>query len=591
MVMKSYQRTATVLQLLGCAALSCLLLPGASASSSTARDTEDSNALIMTAEIALQRNDCGRAATNYAVAAQRLSDVKLAERAASVALDCGQYQAAERAAARWRQLTTQTNPGALRATMRAELGLYKIDDARAAFEGWIKTRADDPRSSGAHSNADPASSPEQNIAARVTQVAQEAGVPATLAMLRGVQATQMQSGPAQLALAALAFDGWNYHEAVQYAERALSAGAERGPTQLVLARAYAGLGDADQAVAAAAAARTAAPKEQSFAGPDILIMLGREREARNALETLRDSGPAPMRAQAERRLGLMAYDRGDYEDAKGIFTTLMRDPESSGVAVYYLSAIAERRGDVGTALHGYQLLTGTALEAAARNRAATILYKQGQRADALQLLQAADEAAPTARLEAEVAQAQLLSNNGEGQQALARIDDALARFPGHPDLLYQKAIVLEKSGRTDAAISQLEALYRDRPQDGAVSNALGFLLADHNRELGRADRLIAAALKAEPDNPAILDSKGWLEYRQGMPRAALPLLERAFHLDQDGDIGAHWGEVLWSLGEKAKAREAWNRALMVDPDNALVKAAQQRAGVPTLENSGKGTSI
>jgi tetratricopeptide (TPR) repeat protein len=591
MVMKPYQSTPTVLRLVGCAALSCLLLSGANASSSTARDTEDSNALIMTAEIALQRNDCGRAATNYAVAAQRLTDVKLAERAATVALDCGQYQAAERAAARWRQLTTQTNPGALRATMRAELGLYKIDDARTAFEGWIKTRADDPRSSGAHSNADSNGSSEQNIAARVTQVAQEAGVPATLAMLRGVQVTQMQSGPAQLVLAGLALDGWNYHEAVQYAERALSAGAERGPTQLVLARAYAGLGDADQAVAAAAAARTAAPKEQSFAGADILIMLGREREARNMLETLRDSGPASMRAQAERRLGLMAYDRGDYEDAKGIFTTLMRDPESSGVAVYYLSAIAERRGDVGTALHGYQLLTGTALEAAARNRAATILYKQGQRADALQLLQAGDEAAPAARLEAEVAQAQLLSNNGEGQQALARIDDALARFPGHPDLLYQKAIVLEKSGRTDAAISQLEALYRDRPQDGAVSNALGFLLADHNRELARADRLIGAALKAEPDNPAILDSKGWLEYRQGMSRAALPLLERAFHLDQDGDIGAHWGEVLWSLGEKAKAREAWNRALMVDPDNALVKAAQQRAGVPTLENSGKGTSI
>ena len=98
--------------------------------------------------------------------------------------------------------------------------------------------------------------------------------------------------------------------------------------------------------------------------------------------------------------------------------------------------------------------------------------------------------------------------------------------------------------------------------------------------MSRADKLIGAALKAEPDNPAILDSKGWLEFRQGMTRAALPLLERAFHLDQDGDIGAHWGEVLWALGEKAKARETWNRALMIDPDNVLVKAAQQRAGVP-----------
>jgi len=592
MVMKAQHRIATVLQLLGFAAISCAISSSVQAASTNARDTEDSNALIMTAEIALQRNDCGRAATNYAVAAQRLSDVKLAERAASVALDCGQYQAAERAAARWRQLTNPSNPGALRATMRAELGLYKIDDARVAFEGWIKTRAtDDGHNSAADRSGADAAAPDQGVAARVTEVAQEAGVPATLAMVRGIQGTQMQSGAAQLALAGLALDGWNYREAVQYAERALSAGADKAPAQLVLARAYAGLGDADQAVAAATAARTAAPKEQSFAAVDILIMLGRERDARTALESLRDSGPAPVRAQAQRRLGLMAFDRGDYEDAKTIFTDLMKDAESSGVAVYYLSAIAERRGETAMALHGYQLLGGTALESAARNRAATILYKGGQRAEALQLLQAGQDASPAARLESEVQQAQLLSNGGEGPQALARIDDALARFPGHPDLLYQKAIVLEKAGRTDAAISGLEALNRDRPQDGSISNALGFLLADHNRELARADKLIAAALKSEPDNPAILDSKGWLEFRQGQARAALPLLERAFHLDQDGDIGAHWGEVLWTLGEKAKARETWNRALMIDPDNALVKEAQKRAGVPSLQNSGKGTSI
>jgi len=89
-----------VLQLMAAAALTLLPLYAAQASSSASlRDVEDSNALIMTAEIALQRDDCGRAAANYTIAAQRLTDAKLAERAAGVALDCGQYQAAERAAA------------------------------------------------------------------------------------------------------------------------------------------------------------------------------------------------------------------------------------------------------------------------------------------------------------------------------------------------------------------------------------------------------------------------------------------------------------------------------------------------------------
>jgi tetratricopeptide (TPR) repeat protein len=580
--------TVAVLQLLTCAALSCAPLNFAQAASAVLRDTEDSNALILTAEIALQRDDCGRAAANYTLAAQHLTDVKLAQRATGVALDCGQYQAAERAAARWRQLTP-ADPAAQRAAMRADLGLYKIDDARNAFEGWIKNDSGVAAAKGSGSAAAATGAADDNIAEQMSQVAQESGVSATLAMLRGAQAARLQSGRAQLALADLAFDGWNYREALQYGQRALSAGAERAPTQLLLARAHAGLGEADQAVAAAGAARSAAPKDQSFAAADVLILLGREREARMALEGLRDT--AALRSQADRRLGLLAFDRGDFEEAQNLFSALLKDKDSSAIAVYYLAAIAERRGETAAALRGYQMLSGTGLEAGARSRAANILYKEGQRADALELLQAKEDAPPATRLEGEIAQAQLLSNGGEGDQALARIDDALARFPGHPDVLYQKAILLEKAGHTDAAITQLEGLYRDRPQDGAITNALGFILADHNRDLARAQRLISAALKAEPDNPAILDSLGWLQYRRGMLQAALPLLERAFRLDQDGDIGAHWGEVLWALGDKAKARDTWNRALMVDPDNALVKAAQQRAGVPSLSLQGTGTSI
>jgi tetratricopeptide (TPR) repeat protein len=579
--MNAHHCKVAVPRLLAAAALA--VIPLAAQAARGTHDAEDSNALIMTAEIALQRDDCGRAAANYTIAAQRMADAKLAARATDVALDCGQYQAAERAAARWRALVP-TEPAALHAAMRAELGLYKIDDARSAFEDWIK--------SGGLANARSVGKDETGaagVAEAVRLLAQESGVPGTLAMLRGVQDRPLQSGASQLVLADLALDGWNYREALQYGQKALGAGAAAAATQVVLARAHAGLGEADQAVAAASAARNAAPKEQAFAAADVLMLLGREREARTALETLRDT-PA-LRLQAQRRLGLLAFNRGDYEEAQRDFSDLLNDHDSSAIAVYYLAAIADRRNDVGTALRGYQLLSGTALDGAARDRAATLLYKQGQRAQALQLLMPGDDASPPTRLNAEIEQAELLSNGGETDQSLARIDDALARFPAHPDLLYQKAILLEKAGRTEAAISQLESLYRDRPQDGAIANALGFLLADHNRELGRADRLLTAALKGEPDNPAILDSMGWLDYRRGQSREALPLLERAFRLAQDGDIGAHWGEVLWSMGDKAKAREAWSRALIADPDNALVHAAQQRAGVPQLPASGTGTSI
>jgi tetratricopeptide (TPR) repeat protein len=549
----------------------------AAAGIAAAREPEESNALVMTAEIALQRDDCGRASANYTRAAQHLADVKLAARATNVALDCGQFQAGEHAAQRWRELQP-SDPGALRALVRAELGLYRIDEARAAFESWLKNGAAAVARSGSNGVVD-----------TVLQVAQQAGAPATLAMLRGVQSDALQTATAQLALADLAIDGWSYREALQYADRALSAGGARAAVQQLLSRAHAGLGEADQAVTAADAARTASPKEQIFAPVDALLLLGRAREARVALETLRDG--AATHLQAQRRLGQLAFNNGDYDEARRDFSELLGDKDSSAVAVYYLAAIAERRDDSGTALRGYELLTGTSLESAARARSASILYKEGQHEAALQMLRADKDDSPSARVGAEIAQAQLLANGGDTDQALARIEDALERSPGHPDLLYQKAVLLEKAGRTEAAVVLLESLYRDRPRDSEAANALGFILADHNRDLSRAEMLIKLALQAEPDNPAILDSLGWLEYRRGMAHEALPLLERAFRLAQDGDIGAHWGEVLWSIGEKSKAREAWNRAALADPDNALLKAAQQRAGVPQMPATGTGTSI
>jgi tetratricopeptide (TPR) repeat protein len=305
--MQPHHLTLAVLQLLTAAALASAPLEAAQASSASLRGTEDSNALIMTAEIALQRDDCGRAAANYTIAAQRLTDAKLAERAAGVALDCGQYQTAERAAARWRQLTPN-DPAALRAAMRADLGLFKVDDARSAFEGWIKRgggvgavrgarRGNDARDSSSAG----AAAADDNIADQVSQVAVEAGVPATLAMLRGAQVTRLQTGRGQLALASIALDGWNYREALQYGQRALSGGAERATTQLLLARAHAGLGEAEQAVAAAGAARSAAPKDQSFAAADVLILLGREHGAR---EPARYRGPAGPGRPAPRAAGI-----------------------------------------------------------------------------------------------------------------------------------------------------------------------------------------------------------------------------------------------------------------------------------------------
>jgi tetratricopeptide (TPR) repeat protein len=227
------------------------------------------------------------------------------------------------------------------------------------------------------------------------------------------------------------------------------------------------------------------------------------------------------------------------------------------------------------------LLAGTGLEAQGRQRSAAILYRQGERDAAVRILNAARDAAPDERIRGELAAADLLSTSGATEEALSRIESALRRSPGNPEISYQRAVLLDRAGRIDGAIAALEAMHRERPLDAGITNALGYTLADHKRELPRAEQLIREALASQPDNPALLDSLGWVLYRRGQYATALPALARAFRLLHDGDVGAHWGETLWAAGQKAEARSAWQRALAADPDNKLLTTTVKRYA-PTL---------
>jgi len=87
---------------------------------------------------------------------------------------------------------------------------------------------------------------------------------------------------------------------------------------------------------------------------------------------------------------------------------------------------------------------------------------------------------------------------------------------------------------------------------------------------------VAQALKLRPDSPAILDSMGWVLYRQGDLGQAASYLRRALDLVQDDEIAAHLGEVLWVSGKRADAQAVWREALIRTPDSDKIRAAMER---------------
>lgn len=133
------------------------------------------------------------------------------------------------------------------------------------------------------------------------------------------------------------------------------------------------------------------------------------------------------------------------------------------------------------------------------------------------------------------------------------------------------------------------------PDNAEALNYLGYMWAERGVHLEEARGLIERALKLEPDNSAYLDSLAWVLFRQAKPSEALPHMQKAMRLsEQEAAAGSpeepdatmldHLGDILAALNRWPEAREAWEKAVKVQPtDEHLqrkLKDARDRPSVP-----------
>ena len=161
---------------------------------------------------------------------------------------------------------------------------------------------------------------------------------------------------------------------------------------------------------------------------------------------------------------------------------------------------------------------------------------------------------------------------------------ALEEQPEQPELLYDHAMTAEKLERFDVLESNLRKLIQVKPDHAHAYNALGYSFADRNMRLPEARKLIEKALELAPDDPFIIDSMGWVLYRMGDLKGAEQWLRRAYNGRPDPEIGAHLGEVLWVMGERAEAERVWNESLEGQPRQR--DAAKDREAAAPLTRRG-----
>ncbi len=518
---------------------------------------------LLSAQFALQDGDLASSAATFVDAAQLSSDPMLAEEATRLALSVKDWALARRGLARWQQLAPAES-GVVQARAWIALGekrggdAYTDLDALAAHGGdqvWRLIAQTLLGTDDKHASAqllerlatpDRLSTQEANWVA-VSQLAFKLGDKALAQRLADAAVTRFHGDDSYAWSARLALDRGDKNAARATYVDAL----KRHPQSLRLRSGYAAiLADSGDNVGAARALASGPQDDVTYAAR------------------------AAYAARAEDKLALNA-----------LYRELVADKAArSGKRLYLLGQIAEMLDNGDAALGWYREIPADDERwFDAQMREAVALDKLGRTDKALDFLhqlqlQVADDGeqlGSTYLLEAD-----LLASRQRPRDALAIYARALDTLPDDTRVLYARALLAVDQGDLAVGEKDLRRVIELKPSDAEALNALGYTLADHSMrgdpQQPEALGLIERALKLKPDEPAIIDSMGWVRYRMGDLDASLQALRQAYAKQPDADIAAHLGEVLWVKGKHDEARRIWEAGRKKDAKNKTILEAIKR---------------
>ena len=497
--------------------------------------SEEAAGHVMAAEEALERNDYQLAAREYRQAAELSDNIEIAEQATRVAYSYGINDEALRSARRWNDLDPDDDE-ALLYLAQLNLRIGEIRESRKRFEELLE-KGDEPV--------------DERLLALIPVLSSEDETNA-YELMRQLARPYRKSPYAHYAVAVLALQAGDTETATERAERSIELDPEWIKPRLLYARALLLGGDEDGAIDYAARLVGDDPDPDPEARLELAIMLvsvGRDDDALSQVNQILLE--QPFRTDALRLMAIINFRLDRLDAAKADFEDLLASGNYRMDANYYLGRIADRRGDHEAAIRYYSQVVSGSNAMASQSRAAGIMAQQGESDKALEFLDRFSEINPGLAVDILRAKAQLLTSLARYDEALEYFDKVIAYRPNSEGVHLGRAELMLRMGRQDEAIEQYRHAVKRWPDSAMSLNALGYTLA-------------------------IIDSWGWVLYRQGRSEEALGYLEEAYEKFRDPEVAGHIVEVLWALGRRDEANATLEEAETLFPESELLKDVRER---------------
>jgi tetratricopeptide (TPR) repeat protein len=514
---------------------------------------------LMVGEIAAQRGDYQVGLERYYAAARAERDPRLAERATHFGLYTDDHALALDAARLWRELAPE-NRLVVRIIANLELRLGNVEGGLAELRAFL---AGEPELGEAFAQ----------LTALLVRLPDKAVALEVAGRLTADYPTQAEAHFAHGAVA-------RHAARLGLAESEMAEAVRLRPdwvqARANLAQVQVALGHHDAALETLSAGVEAVPESRDLrlAYARLLMNRGRVHDARAQFKAVSEANPGdPDILYA---LALLSLETRQFDEAESYFLELEKGNGRGDDARFFLGRLEAQRENFDAALAWYEKVAGGEYVDEAMIQVAAVLARQGRLGEALERVRELRDIKPQLRVRLLLVEGELLADADRENDAMSLYDAALAETPDSDDLLYARAMLAERLDRLDLLEQDLRTLIERDPANASALNALGYTLADRTSRFDEALELIRRAFEIRPEDAAIIDSLGWVHYRLGDREAALNYLRDAYARSQAPEIAAHLGEVLWVTGDQARAREIFEEALRVHPDNEVLRRAVDR---------------
>lgn len=530
-------------------------------------EDEDLFYQLLVAEFAGARGQLGVALDAYLRAMELSDDPEVAARATRLSLYANRDDDGIRAARRWVQL----DPDELAA--RQALGMLYVRkgetaQARRQLREVILKAGDQAGDA---------------IAELGAGIAREEDRDAVLEVLRGLAGEFPDLPEAQLILAQAALQSGRPELALSAARAGLRRDPDSRQLRVMEGQALLEMERADEGVAVFEALIAQRPDDDELRLylARVLLQAGRDQEALVHFRRLLEERPND--AAVLYATGLLTLEEGHPDLARPYFMRLIELGERRNEAAFFLGRVAEELGETDEAMNWYRRVRGE-YRPQATLRAALLQKEDGDLEGARATLQDFRQRNPDDAVRGYLMEADLLRQVEDHDEALRVYDRALSQYPGDLDLIYGRGILHAMQKDVERAEADFRAVLQQQPDHVHALNALGYTLVDLTDRIEEGFELIRRAYAQEPDNGPVLDSMGWAYFRMGEYDRALAYLERAYEAMPDAEVAAHIGEVLWTMGRRDEAREAWLEGAELDAAHPVLRETVQRLAPDMMDS-------